>query len=69
MSDKQKKANVRLDDPTGTVEQKPRWESPSESRPKGYLPAKDDPDPDAAGANLKDPDKRILEDASTKKDS
>lgn len=49
----------------GTTEQKPRWEGPPESRPWGYLPAKDDPatDRDAAGENLKDPQKRTLGDA------
>ncbi|RUU13792.1 hypothetical protein EOD23_03330 [Mesorhizobium sp. USDA-HM6] len=49
----------------GTTEQRPRWEGPPENRPPGYLPAKDDPDEDrdAAGENLKDPDKRDLGDA------
>jgi hypothetical protein len=53
-------------DPTaGTTDQKPRWEGPAESRPRGYKPAKDDPnvDPDAAGETLKDPRKRDLSDA------
>jgi hypothetical protein len=50
--------------PPGTDEQKPRWEGPPENRPRGYLPAKDDPeDRDAAGENLKNPDKRGLGDA------
>ena len=30
--------------PPGTTEQSPRWEGPEETRPRGYLPAKDDPD-------------------------
>ena len=49
----------------GTTDQRPRWEGPPENRPKGYLPAIDDPenDRDAAGENLKDPDKRNLSDA------
>ncbi len=49
----------------GTTDQKPRWEGPPENRPRGYLPAKDDPatDRDAAGENLKDPEKRHLGDA------
>ncbi|TGQ63627.1 MAG: hypothetical protein E5V49_04295 [Mesorhizobium sp.] len=49
----------------GTTDQKPRWEGPPEDRPAGYLPAEDDPDEDrdAAGENLKDPDKRGLGDA------
>ena len=35
----------------GTIDQSPRWEGPEETRPRGYLPAKDDPqnDPDALG--------------------
>ena len=51
--------------PPGTDEPKPRWEGPPENRPRGYLPAKDDPDEDrdTAGENLKDPDKRDLGDA------
>lgn len=51
--------------PPGTSDQKPRWEGPPENRPRGYLPAKDDPaeDRDAAGENLRDPEKRTLGDA------
>lgn len=51
--------------PPGTSDQKPRWEGPPENRPRGYLPAEDDPaeDRDAAGENLKDPEKRTLGDA------
>lgn len=49
----------------GTTEQSPRWEGPEENRPRGYLPAKDDPDEnrDAVGENLQDPRKRDLGDA------
>lgn len=49
----------------GTDEQRPRWEGPPENRPRGYLPADDDPaiDRDAAGENLADPQKRNLSDA------
>jgi hypothetical protein len=49
----------------GTVDQKPRWEGPQENRPPGYLPAEDNPkeDRDAAGENLKDPEKSDLGDA------
>lgn len=38
----------------GTDDQRPRWEGPPENRPRGYLPAKDDPetDRDAAGETL-----------------
>ena len=49
----------------GTTEQSPRWEGPEENRPRGYLPAKDDPDEnrDAVGENLQDPRKRDIGDA------
>ena len=55
----------------GPTDQRPRWEGPPENRPKGYLPATDDPenDRDAAGENLKDPDRSDLSDAlKTKRD-
>ncbi|WP_082549895.1 hypothetical protein [Mesorhizobium sp. Root157] len=44
------------DEQAGTTDQKPRWEGPPENRPRGYLPAVDDPetDRDAAGENLRD---------------
>jgi hypothetical protein len=59
---------TRKTDTAGTTDQMPRWEGPPENRPRGYLPAKDDPakDRDAAGENLKDPDKRDLGDATTR---
>ena len=46
----------------GTVDQRPRWEGPAENRPRGYLPAKDDPDVDrdAAGENNADPDRNSV---------
>lgn len=49
----------------GTSEQSPRWEGPEENRPRGYMPAKDDPenDPDAAGETLRHPRKRTVSDA------
>ena len=49
----------------GTTDELPRWEGPPENRPRGYRPAKDNPevDRDAAGENLKDPVKRDLGDA------
>ncbi|MEO5324041.1 hypothetical protein PV773_12025 [Mesorhizobium sp. CC13] len=52
----------------GTTEQRPRWEGPPENRPRGYLPAKDDPksDRDAAGENLEDPDRSDLGDVLEK---
>jgi hypothetical protein len=44
----------------GTTDQSPRWEGPEETRPRGYLPAADNPetDRDAMGENLRDPRKR-----------
>ena len=49
----------------GTTDQSPRWEGPSENRPRGYLPAVDNPeiDRDAAGENLADPEKTDIFDA------
>lgn len=58
-------------DNAGTTDQLPRWEGPPENRPRGYLPAEDDPstERDAAGENLQDPDRSGLEDAFTTKKS
>jgi hypothetical protein len=49
----------------GTTDQKPKWEGSPETRPRGYLPADDNPeiDRDAAGENLQDPDRSNLSDA------
>jgi uncharacterized membrane protein len=49
----------------GTTEQSPRWEGPAENKPRGYLPAKDNPAKkrDAAGENLSDPARKNLRDA------
>lgn len=54
----------------GTTDQKPRWEGPEENRPRGYLPAEDDPaiDRDAAGENLRDPERKNLGDAGKRKE-
>lgn len=54
----------------GTIDEKPRWEGPPENRPSGYLPAADDPDSDrdAAGENLRDPDKEDLSDLFATRD-
>jgi hypothetical protein len=55
----------------GTTEQSPRWEGPEETRPRGYMPAKDDPDVDrdAVGENNKDPDRKDVSDSlKTKED-
>lgn len=58
-------ANTPKPGPAGTTAQSPRWEGPEESRPRGYLPAEDDPetDRDANGENLSDPDRSTLMDA------
>ncbi|WP_296020725.1 hypothetical protein [uncultured Agrobacterium sp.] len=49
----------------GTTDQWPRWEGPTNQTPRGYMPAKDNPekDRDAVGENLKDPEKRKISDA------
>ena len=53
----------------GTTDQSPRWEGPEETRPRGYLPAKDDPDQDrdALGENNQDPSREKLSDAGKTK--
>lgn len=52
----------------GTTDQSPRWEGPEETRPRGYLPAKDDPDidRDAVGENNRDPSRDKFTDAGEK---
>lgn len=57
--------NSPQDGKPGTTEQSPRWEGPEENRPRGYLPANDDPynEEDAAGETLKHPDRQTLADA------
>lgn len=54
----------------GTTDQSPRWEGPQESKPRGYMPAKDDPDVDrdAVGENLQDPQKTKVSDSLKTKD-
>ena len=49
----------------GTTEQSPRWEGPKKNKPRGYMPAKDDPDRnrDAMGENNRDPETKDLSDA------
>jgi len=49
----------------GTTDQSPRWEGPEETRPRGYLPAKDNPDVDrdALGENNQDPERNSPSDA------
>lgn len=53
----------------GTTDQMPRWEGPQETRPRGYLPAKDDPDVDrdAVGENNQDPERNKASDAGKTK--
>jgi hypothetical protein len=55
----------------GTVDERPRREGRPENRPRGYRPAKDDPetDRDAAGDYLRDPEKRDLGDAAKTRSS
>lgn len=54
----------------GTTGQSPRWEGPEATRPRGYLPARDDPerDPDANGETNADPSREKLHDAGKTKD-
>ena len=49
----------------GTTDQSPRWEGPEGTRPRGYLPAKDNPDVDrdALGENNQDPERNTPSDA------
>jgi hypothetical protein len=58
------------DGAAGTTEQSPRWEGPKENTPRGYMPAKDDPDRnrDSLGENNRDPEKQRLSDALKTKD-
>ncbi|WP_246723763.1 hypothetical protein [Rhizobium sp. ARZ01] len=57
--------NTPRDGAPGTTDQSPRWEGPEETRPRGYLPAKDDPDVDrdAVGENNQDPERSRPSDA------
>lgn len=57
--------NKPQDGAPGTTDQSPRWEGPESSRPRGYLPAKDDPDTarDAVGETNKDPERNGVADA------
>ncbi|MBB3917314.1 hypothetical protein [Rhizobium fabae] len=49
----------------GTTDQSPRWEGPQENTPRGYLPAKDNPDKnrDANGESSSDPEVKKVSDA------
>ncbi|MNT98622.1 hypothetical protein D3C72_2412470 [compost metagenome] len=59
------------DGPPGTTDQSPHWEGPQENRPRGYLPAKDDPDTarDAAGETNRDPERKRPSDAMKTKET
>jgi hypothetical protein len=63
--------NAPKDGTPGTTDQSPRWEGPEEARPRGYLPAKDNPDVyrDAVGENLREPRKRDVSDALKTRDN
>lgn len=58
-------SNTPADGAAGTTDQSPRWEGPEETRPGGYLPAKDNPDVDrdALGENNQDPERKSPSDA------
>jgi hypothetical protein len=62
--------NSPKDGAPGTTEQSPRWEGPQANTPRGYMPAKDNPDVDrdAVGENLQDPRKRNVSDGMKTKD-
>lgn len=55
--------------PAGTSDQLPRWEGSKETRPRGYLPAKDKPetDRDAAEENPNETEHNNLADLGNKK--
>ncbi len=61
--------NTPKDGAPGTTDQSPRWEGPEESRPPGYLPAKDDPDraEDANGEKNADPETKKVSDGLKQK--
>ncbi|MBB3318267.1 MULTISPECIES: hypothetical protein [unclassified Rhizobium] len=56
--------NTPKDGTPGTTDQSPRWEGPRENKPRGYLPAKDDPDktPDSQGETNANPRVKNLSD-------
>lgn len=61
--------NSPEDGQPGTTDQSPRWEGPEETRPRGYLPAADDPDVDrdALGETNQDPSREDISDAGKTK--
>ncbi len=63
--------NSPKDGMPGTTDQSPRWEGPKSNTPRGYMPAKDDPDRDrdALGENNRDPETRKVSDALKTKEN
>jgi hypothetical protein len=59
------------DGAAGTTDQSPRWEGPEATRPRGYLPAKDNPDveKDAVGETNANPKRTKATDALKTKES
>lgn len=64
-------SNEKPNPTAGTTDDRPRWEGPEESRPRGYKPAKDDPSrtTDAAGETNDDPSRDKASDVFKKKPS
>jgi hypothetical protein len=62
--------NSPKDGAPGTTDQSPRWEGPQENTPRGYMPAKDNPDKhrDANGESNSDPEVKKVSDAFKTKD-
>jgi hypothetical protein len=62
--------NTPKDGAPGTTDQSPRWEGPQENTPRGYMPAKDNPDKDrdANGESNSDPELNKVSDAFKTKD-
>ncbi|MBB6219516.1 hypothetical protein [Rhizobium leguminosarum] len=61
--------NKPKDGTPGTTDQSPRWKGPQETKPPGYLPAKDDPDhaKDANGESNSDPEVKNVSDGFKQK--
>ena len=62
--------NTPNDGAPGTTDQSPRWEGPQENKPRGYMPAKDDPDSalDANGESNSNAAVRNVSDGLKQKD-
>ena len=63
--------NSPKDGAAGTTEQSPQWEGPQVNKPRGYMPAKDNPDSDrdAVGESLQEPKKQNVSDAFKTKEN